>query len=353
MGRNVTASLIGSIVFHAALFAAYLHFFVLAPQKRLTVIGNVDLLMPEKARPVQVKTSAPSTWNFLKLAIPQVAAPRPLDKPLEVKTRDVAKEMKLPEKLLERSGKVMSPESLKMDAGRRVSSGLENLSAEIKSQRSEVALAPRIDLEEVGERKAPSIPGDIRFDDNAAPMRPQSVQEVSSAIAEAKRASSMPAPILAEEAAPRRAAWTSGAAGLPGKQVLPGQQMVQGPALRKQEIAPVLAPRNSLRSSVLRDAGEKKGVEIEGPLAGRKVAKAYVPEFPAWAREKGILEASVSIRFYVDSSGRVADPLRVERTSGYGALDRLAVESLRRWLFVPLSSSQKQWGIITFRFLTE
>jgi TonB family protein len=43
----------------------------------------------------------------------------------------------------------------------------------------------------------------------------------------------------------------------------------------------------------------------------------------------------------------------VQRTSGYPALDNLAMASLKQWKFEPLPAAQygkEQWGIITFRF---
>jgi TonB family protein len=56
----------------------------------------------------------------------------------------------------------------------------------------------------------------------------------------------------------------------------------------------------------------------------------------------------------VDNSGRVLDNAAVEKTSGYGALDRLAADAIKRWAFEPLPGpASKQWGIITFRFVSE
>jgi len=98
---------------------------------------------------------------------------------------------------------------------------------------------------------------------------------------------------------------------------------------------------------------KKKGVEIEGPLADRKVVSYSVPPFPGWARDQGILEAAVAIRFYVSPAGDVLPEMSVERTSGYGRLDRLAMDSLKDWKFAPLATEERQWGVITFRFVLE
>jgi TonB family protein len=101
------------------------------------------------------------------------------------------------------------------------------------------------------------------------------------------------------------------------------------------------------------DAGARKGVEIEGPLANRKIVAYSVPAFPDWARQQGILEAAVAIHFTVDAGGLVMPGMRVERTSGYGRLDKLAMESLKSWRFAPMPGSGAQWGVITFRFVLE
>jgi len=47
------------------------------------------------------------------------------------------------------------------------------------------------------------------------------------------------------------------------------------------------------------------------------------------------------------------EDMRVERTSGYGRLDRLCMDSLRNWTFAPAPGSGAQWGVITFRFILE
>ncbi|MBI4218355.1 MAG: energy transducer TonB, partial [Elusimicrobia bacterium] len=78
----------------------------------------------------------------------------------------------------------------------------------------------------------------------------------------------------------------------------------------------------------------------------------YLPVYPPWARAKNI-EASVSIRFTVNPEGDVENALSIEKTSGYPELDRLAMETLKKWKFTALTSEQKQWGTITFKFLLD
>ena len=96
---------------------------------------------------------------------------------------------------------------------------------------------------------------------------------------------------------------------------------------------------------------KKKGVEIEGPLSNRKVISYQVPPFPKFLSDQGVEQAEVKIRFFVSAAGAVQSNMRVELTSGYGQLDRLAMEYLKSWRFEPIGADAgNQWGIITFRF---
>jgi TonB family protein len=99
--------------------------------------------------------------------------------------------------------------------------------------------------------------------------------------------------------------------------------------------------------------GKSKSVEIEGPIADRKVAAYEIPQFPAWAKDLGLVEAEVRIRFWVSRDGDVMPDMRVEHTSGYGRLDRHAMEALKKWKFAPIFTDEKQWGVITFKFILE
>ncbi len=94
-------------------------------------------------------------------------------------------------------------------------------------------------------------------------------------------------------------------------------------------------------------------MQIEGPLADRKIASYVVPTFPNWARDQGILEADVGIRFTVDEDGNVMPGMRIENSSGYGRLDKLAMEALKNWSFAPKPGAGVQWGVITFKFVLE
>jgi len=100
---------------------------------------------------------------------------------------------------------------------------------------------------------------------------------------------------------------------------------------------------------------KKKAVTLEGPLSNRKIVSHSIPPFPARAREQGVIEAEVQIRFYVGPTGNVIEGrMSVERPSGYGYMDRLAMDHLKRWRFEPLPlGGRDEWGLITFRFELE
>jgi TonB family protein len=95
-----------------------------------------------------------------------------------------------------------------------------------------------------------------------------------------------------------------------------------------------------------------KGFEIGGPVGDRKIAHRRLPEYPAWAEEKGI-SAMVKVYFTVRPDGTLRSNLRIVTSSGYAELDDLAKEALLQWRFSPTSansSEESAWGVITFRF---
>jgi TonB family protein len=111
----------------------------------------------------------------------------------------------------------------------------------------------------------------------------------------------------------------------------------------------------SLKSNPLEDDkwGKQKGpFSMEGPLKYRKIVRMELPPYPRWAEEKA-LEASVSIRLWVDPKGRVREDMYLERTSGFSELDHLAMDALRKFVFVampPEAAQEDEWGVATFRF---
>ncbi len=95
-----------------------------------------------------------------------------------------------------------------------------------------------------------------------------------------------------------------------------------------------------------------QGFEMGGPVGDRKILRKHLPEYPAWAEEKGIT-AMVKIFFTVKSDGSIRQSVRVVRSSGHTELDQLAKEAILAWKFSPTrasSSAEEAWGVITFRF---
>jgi len=355
--KTVTYSVIASAGFHAVLFFFYFYFVLMRPETRSIVLSNVDLIMQEKE--VRVKAPENKTLSFLKMAlpvIPKITAPEvPRMAQIDIKTPDRHRAaLDLPKALSERSGRVTAAQKLEMDAGKRVDGGIKDAGLDIKADRSAQAMAPRIELEEVGFKKAPSLPQGLKFEDAGPAVRPQTMQELNLAVDNARRSAAAPQALSERQGSVAAARAAPAIAGAPQRLTEARSAGVQL-AARAQPV--ISAGTLSLRhNEALRaaDAPAAQRLEITGPLSKRKVVKYYAPAFPEWARDRGILEAAVSIKFYVDNSGRVLDNTTVERTSGYGALDRLAADAIKRWAFEPVTGPvSKQWGIITFRFLSD
>jgi TonB family protein len=355
--RTVTYSIIASASFHALLFFLYFYFVLMRPETRKIVLSNVDLIMQEKealAKPPENKT-----LSFLKLAlpvIPKIAAPQaPRLTQIDIKTPDRHRAAPdLPKALSERGGRVTAAQKLEMDAGRRVDKGIKDAGLDIKADRLAQAIAPRIELEEVGVKKAPAMPQGLKFEDAGPAVRPQTMQELNLAVHNARRSAAAPQALSERQGSVTAVRQGPAIAAAPQRLAEARSTGVQISARPRPAIsAGTLSLRHNERLRAA-DAQPAQRLEITGPLSRRKVVKHYTPDFPDWARDRGILEAAVSIKFYVDNNGRVLDNTSVERTSGYGALDRLAADAIKRWAFEPITGPVSgQWGIITFRFLSD
>ncbi|MBK8870428.1 MAG: energy transducer TonB [Elusimicrobia bacterium] len=100
------------------------------------------------------------------------------------------------------------------------------------------------------------------------------------------------------------------------------------------------------------DERKKELFPIRGALRGRGVLKSEQPEFPEWARKRGI-EATVRLRFSVTPDGRVKENIDTVLGSGYSELDKLARSALLKWVFEPLAAdkgNEVQDGEIEFKF---
>jgi len=88
---------------------------------------------------------------------------------------------------------------------------------------------------------------------------------------------------------------------------------------------------------------------IKGPLAARKVLER--PNLPS---AKVRVEAEIELTLYVLPNGTVGRV--IPSVKGDAELERIAIEYLKRWRFVPLSKDRpqvEQWGTIPVRFKLE
>jgi len=92
-------------------------------------------------------------------------------------------------------------------------------------------------------------------------------------------------------------------------------------------------------------AARNSGFNITGALAHRGIRQKHLPGYE--------MDARVTLHFAVDWSGRVMDGIVVEISSGSPSFDQKVMDSLKRWMFVPLPeerANEVQEGNITFIF---
>lgn len=350
--QRLPASVVGSLALHAVILG--LLTWTAATKKDPTrVISNVDLMIQVKKpvelpKPVAKSQTPASTWNFLKMALP--AAPKL--QAMQVKVPEHKSLMTAQPKLQDRARQDL-PKLDQLDLDKKRPE-LNALDAKVESHKMNTAkLAGLPKLEEVGRRQVKNLPQALKMEE--ARQSALGLQKMDALGGGDRRAGASAAPMgepLKDAGQASGSRFANKIAGLlpseaglsdrghAGTAPVGVKQVVQEPQVAKRQAAQAMTET-------------KKGVSIEGPLADRKVVAYDIPEFPKWARDQGVLEAQVSIRFWVDSAGNVLPNMRVEHTSGFGQLDRTAMESLKNWKFAPLNSEQRQWGVITFRFVLE
>jgi TonB family protein len=324
------------------------------PKERAQVVSGVILLSEApKPRPGVAAPKPPplSTFDFLKLALPtapHTAAPAQLS----IKLQEHKIALAAAPKLEDRAQKAL-PKLQALDLGEHPTEAAK-LDVKIENRRQAaqtLAALPR--LEDVGRKRIKNLPQALVLED----QRREAVAQAGLpdvALKPSSRHQAMAAAAALQEAAPpERAAEKKFASLLPDRPLLMEAHPQPAMAAKLEKIA-AAPPKLERRSAAVADASKTaKGVEIEGPLADRRIAAYSVPTFPAWARDQGILEADVGIRFTVDEDGNVMPGMRVEHSSGYGRLDKLAMESLKNWTFAPKPGAGVQWGVITFKFVLE
>lgn len=348
---RLPVSVTTSIVLHTAVLGLWIFTMSQAAKHKTTVIGNVDFIQVKKvastAKPAPAAKPAQSTFDFLKMALPAVQRVSPQS--LQVKLPDARKPLQVDAPKLKDRGRLDTGPKLDMDLGKAKNIDMAKVEARIP-ERKLAALAAMPRLEDVGRRRVANLPQAIAMEERRQEaMGLKGTAALSAATSRRDVGGAMNALHEAAPASGSRFAQKISS-------LLPEQRLDMKPAVMpSQPIRGAIEQPESkpARKAQQLEASEKKGVEIEGPLADRKVMAYEIPEFPAWAKDQGVLEANVSIRFWVNKDGDVLPNMRVEHTSGYGRLDKLSMESLAKWKFAPLLTGEKQWGVITFRFLLE
>lgn len=353
---RLPVSAISSVLLHGAFILAYLQVSQTAKKDSLRVISNVDLLIQvhKPGVPPAAKAPAvPSTWNFLKMALPSLPKPEAALQQMATQLPAKRKPLLMETEKLEDKGKRETKAKLDaLDLGRRRVEAAK-VSDSFIARKPPAAMAQLPRLEEVGTRRVRNLPAAIALEEV---RREENLKKIEQSLGPARQAPLAAMPVLREATPPERARLGDKMpAFLPQPERLilrPAEPTTPAPAVKKpvMDMAPPSEPR---RPAKVLEAASKKAVEIEGPLADRKIVSYELPEFPAWARDQGVLEAVVSIHFTVSPEGRVLPGMRVESTSGYGRIDRLAMDSLKKWRFIPLEGTGSQWGIIFFRFVME
>ncbi len=346
-----------SLGFHAGFLFLFMGLVKEGPKQAAQIIEGVDLLTsPSRSKPVAgVVKPVISTMDFLKMALP-APPPRVAAQAADLKIAEARKAVLIDAPKLEDKTRKSMLKLEALDLGRS-RTAVADMGAELGSRRRAAqTLAGMAKLEDVGQRRVKNLPEALALEDKRREatailgdggvagggleaLRPTSRRQIMAAAA------------VLNETTPRAGARV----GLP---VLSGQielkPRVEAAIAPKLEKIVAAAPRPVRReTAAVAEAAPKKGVEIEGPLKDRKVLSSVVPAFPEWAQKQGLMETAVAIRFTVDAGGMVLPGMSVEITSGYGRLDRLCMDSLRSWTFVPAPGSGVQWGIITFRFILE
>jgi TonB family protein len=354
-GRRVPLAVVLSIALHGSALLLYVYVAQLSKKQTARVIGDVDLLVQVK-KPVASKPSArpaaapANMFNFLKMALP--AIPKIEAQRLEVKLPQQQR-LKMQSPKLEDRGKRFDQnklEALNLDERRPDAAKLDV--AKVETRRAP-ALAAMPKLEEVGRRQVRNLPAAIKLEEE----RQQAIglQRMQALTTPSHRRAGPAAVEALREAEPAETGRFANkiASMLPTQAPaleLKPERRESNDALKKRV---VMEPSKRAEAQGLQPEAPKKGIELEGPIKDRKIVSYEVPEFPSWAKDQGILEASVAIRFWVNPQGDVLDNMRVERTSGFGRLDRLSMDALKNWKFAPVLNNEKQWGVITFRYVLE
>jgi TonB family protein len=355
-GARLPATVTVSLGLHAAALVAAALLLRSSPREAARIVEGVDVLVssprpfPAGAEP-SVKPPPLSTMDFLKLALPTVPRAAPVD--LDASRLAHPKERPAEPKLEDAARRELAPRLSPLDLSRR-SAAAAPLDAQVETRRRAAAtLASLPPLEDVGRRRVKNLPQALALEDDRRAASALAGVPALDAPAPTRRRALAAASALRDAETPAASAPRRGL-----DSVLPERPLLdaapQEPAGRLAAVAEEPAPgRRAAVAPAAEGGAAKKGVQIEGPLKNRRVAAYSVPAFPEWAKTQGILEADVSIRFTVDEAGAVLPGMRVVNSSGYGRIDKLALDALQAWRFSEKPGTGVQWGIITFRFVLD
>jgi TonB family protein len=338
----------------------WLLFSQLAKQDQQKVLSNVELMINVRPTPVHVGGgSRPSTWNFLKMALPSAHR----EAPMEIHTPRVEPRHQMAREHMLNQNNSKLQRSLELEAEKNLGhhqASLETLNAaSVSHTRAHPAEIGR--LEEIGTRRASRSAialDNALIESHSSGARAQELSALAAAGAPSHSHSVAPMATLSDNSAPAPSSHEGGSLSalsnlLPNDEGISshGRSGPMGVGGGDMEAAP--APVRHQTEAIIEH--KKKTSMIEGPLKKRRVLHYEIPAFPKWAQQQGILEAIVRIRFSVAPSGEVIeDGMHMVQTSGYPELDRLAMDSLKQWRFQAKSDdSGNEWGIITFRFVLE
>jgi TonB family protein len=352
-----------SLALHAAGVFLFMHMSQVSAKQRAAVINNVDFRIQVHKAPVplpkifQKPTAPPKIMDFLKLALP--AVPKVALQQMQIKLPEAPK-IKIAEAKLDDRGRKLElakVEALDLNKQRL---NLASVDEKIETHKTlDLAKAPM--LEEVGTRRVKNLPQALKMEDERRQAVAMKTFEMAGIPTQGHAAAvtQMAAIQDAAGAAESHSALMDQirshlpTATAPLDRPLEVRQGTEGPPEIRKTFNLKLPPLEK-PSGQAPPEEKKKAMEITGPLADRKLVSYQIPTLPDWAKQTFVVEADVALKFWVSPAGDVlADLTSVASTSGSGQLDRFAEDCISQWKFEPIASEQKQWGIITFRFVLE
>lgn len=101
---------------------------------------------------------------------------------------------------------------------------------------------------------------------------------------------------------------------------------------KAEQAAPTAGPTK------VEDKAEAEPVYV-APKFGAEYLQNPAPEYPSLSRRRGE-QGKVMLRVNVSAKG-AAEVVAIEKTSGFDALDKAAIEAVKGWKFVPASSNNR------------